>query len=193
MSARPLPAPIPRTRLLPRPDVARLLPAASAALARPVVAGPVALVVYLLRAAFGTRLARSPEAYFNFLADAFLHGQLHLRLLPPGTLDLIYYGDRVYIYWPPFPALLLMPVVALGGVGVSDRVYTAAFAALAIGLLAQLLATLDRLGIAPLSAARRGAFVATCAFGSALLILAPAGNVWAGGAICWRGLGWPAR
>jgi hypothetical protein len=38
---------------------------------------------------------------------------------------------------------------------------------------------LDQHGLAPLSAARRGALVATCAFGSALLILAPAGNVWA--------------
>lgn len=158
---------------------ARALAAPLAALARPRVAFPVALVAYLLRAALGTRLARSPEAYFNFLADAFLHGQLSLRLPPPGTLDLIFYGDRVYMYWPPFPALLLLPAVALGGVGISDRAYTALFAALAIGLLAGVLAALDRLGLAPLGPARRGALVATCAFGSALLILAPAGNVWA--------------
>lgn len=157
----------------------RVIEAVVAALARPLVATLATLVVYLLRAAVGTGLARSPESYFNFLADAFLHGQIALRLAPPGTLDLVYYGDRIYLYWPPFPAFLILPLVAIFGVGVSDRLYTAAFAALTIGLLAALLALLDCRGIAPLSAARRGALVATGAFGSMLLILAPAGNVWA--------------
>ena len=110
------------------------------ALAQPWVATAVALLVYLLRSAWGTRLARSDDAYFNYLADAFLHGQTYLREAPPHTLDLVYYGDRVYLYWPPFPAVLIAPLVALFGVVVSDRLYTAVIAALAIGLLARLLA-----------------------------------------------------
>ncbi len=148
------------------------------ALARPWVAFAAALVVYLLRAAWGTGLARSEDAYFNYLADAFLHGQTHLRLTPPHTLDLVYFADRTYLYWPPFPAVLVAPLVALFGVDVSDRLYTAVVAALAIGLLARLLAALDAVGIAPLDAARRGVLVAGIAFGSFVLILAPAGNVW---------------
>lgn len=166
-------------RSTPLAALGRGVEACAGALARPLVAGVVALVVYLARAAAGTGLARSSESYFNFLADAFLHGQIALRIAPPGTLDLVYYGDRIYIYWPPFPALLIAPLVALVGVGLSDRLYTAIFAALTLGLLAALLALLDRRGIAPLSAARRGALVATVGFGSMLLILAPAGNVWA--------------
>ncbi len=179
MRASSLPDAAGKDRTAPFAALGRGVEACAGALARPVVAGVVALVVYLARAAAGTGLARSSESYFNFLADAFLHGQIALRLAPPGTLDLVYYQDRIYIYWPPFPALLIAPLVALFGVGLSDRLYTAVFAALTIGLLAALLALLDRRGIAPLGAARRGALVATCGFGSMLLILAPAGNVWA--------------
>lgn len=148
------------------------------ALARPWVATAVALLVYLLRAAWGTQLARSDDAYFNYLAEAFLHGQTYLRQTPPHTLDLVYYGDRIYLYWPPFPAVLVAPLVALFGVGVSDRLYTVVIAALAIGLLARLLAALDLAGVAPLDATRRGILVVGVALGSFLLILAPAGNVW---------------
>lgn len=139
---------------MPLATLGRAIEACAGVLARPVVAVAVALVVYLARAAAGTGLARSAESYFNFLADAFLHGQIALRIAPPGTLDLVYYQDRIYIDWPPFPALLIAPLVAIVGVGLSDRLYTAVFAALTIGLLAALLALLDRRGIAPLSAAR---------------------------------------
>jgi hypothetical protein len=158
--------------------LARLGLAPFVALARAPIAFVAALVVYVGRAAWGTGLARSDDAYFNYLADAFLHGELALRQTPPHTLDLVYYADRVYLYWPPFPAIVVAPLVALFGVGVSDRLYTAVIAALAIGLLARLLVALDQSGIAPLDAARRGILVAGVAFGSFVLILAPAGNVW---------------
>lgn len=158
--------------------VDRWLGALFGALARPWVAASVALVVYLLRAVWGTGLARSEDAYFNYLADAFLHGQTFLRQAPPHTLDLVYYGDRIYLYWPPFPAILVAPLIALFGVGVSDRLYTAVIAALAVGLLARLLAALDLVEVAPLDAGRRGILVLGVAFGTFLLILAPAGNVW---------------
>jgi hypothetical protein len=148
-------------------------------LAQPWIAGFVALAIYLARAAaYPEHLARTSVAYFNYLADAFLHGQLHLRQLPPGTVDLVFYGDRIYLYWPPFPALLVAPLVALFGVGVSDTAYTAALGALSVALVARLLAALDECGIAPLDAGRRGLLVATIAFGSVVLILAHEGAVW---------------
>ena len=156
------------------------LPRLLAPLARPPVAGLVALAVYLARAAaYPQRLARTDFAYFNYLAEAFLHGQLHLRWLPPETVDLVFYGGRVYLYWPPFPALLVAPLVALFGLGVSDVVYTAVIAAVSVALVARLLAALDEAGIAPLDAGRRGLLVATCAFGSVLLIVAHEAGAWA--------------
>ena len=57
--------------------------------------------------------------YYNYLADAFLHGQLPLRLLPPTTQDLSFYQGQYYLYWGPLPAIILMPFVALFGVGFS--------------------------------------------------------------------------
>ena len=149
------------------------------ALARPLVAGAVALVVYLWRAMLEEQgLQRTDVAFFNYLADAFLHGQLSLRLLPPSTHDLVFYEGHFYLYWPPFPAIVVMPLVALAGVEVSDVVYTVVLAALAVALVAWLLAALTETGVAPLSADRRAILVLTVAFGSVLLILAPVGRVW---------------
>ena len=147
-------------------------------LAQPKVAGLVALAIYLARGFLSPAgLQVTNNAYFNYLADAFLHGQLAFRLPTTNRIDLVLYGGEVYLYSPPFPALLIMPLVELFGVGVSDVVYTAVFAAIGIALLSRLLAALTHTGIAPLSVERRAILVATCAFGSVLLILAPVGWV----------------
>ena len=56
--------------------------------------------------------------YQNFVyqADAFLHGQLHYRLLPPTLADSACFSSRCF--WPlgPFPSLLILPLVAAFGV-----------------------------------------------------------------------------
>lgn len=149
------------------------------ALARPGVVGLCALAVYLARAHLSpTGFARTPEADFNYLADAFLHGRLSLRLLPPSGVDLVHHAGRVHLYWPPFPALVVLPLVALWGVGVSDVLYTAVLAAVGVALLARFLRALDETGVAPLAAERRGLLVLGIAWGSVLLILAPVGRVW---------------
>lgn len=148
-------------------------------LAQPRIAGLVALIVYLGRALLAdTGLPYTEFAYFNFLADAFLHGQLNLRLPTPNDGDLVPYADKIYLYWPPFPAIVIAPLVALFGVAVSDVAYTAVFAAITIALLAKLLVALDATGLAPLTVERRAILVGACAFGSVLLILAPVGRVW---------------
>jgi hypothetical protein len=148
-------------------------------LAQPRTATLVALFVYMVRAAINPQAFQpTATAYFNYLADAFIHGQLYLRLDPASHLDLILHGGRTYLYWPPFPALLLAPVVALFGVGVSDVLYTVIFAALSLGLLANFLDALNTTGIAPLAVEYRAILVASCGFGSVLMILAPVGTVW---------------
>lgn len=148
-------------------------------LARPQIAGLVALVVYLVRAGTSPRfLGHSDFAYFNYLADAFLHGQLHLRLPTIRDTDLVLFADKTYLYWPPFPAVLVIPLVALFGVAVSDVLYTAMFAAISVALLAKMLEILDEYGVALLTVERRAILIATSAFGSVLLILASHGQVW---------------
>lgn len=132
-----------------------------------------------MRAALSpNRFGHTNVAYFNLFADAFLNGQLDLRDTPWNTVDLIDYGGKIYAYWPPLPAILVAPLVAMFGIGVSDVLYTVVFGAISIALLARLLVALDQTGIAPLDAARRGIIVAAVAFGSVVLILSPLGAVW---------------
>lgn len=156
-------------------------------LSRPWVAGLTALTIYLLRALVSPQgMDATQYAYYNYLADAFLHGQLGLRVLPPQLLDLLVYHDQVYLYWPPFPVLLLMPLVAIFGYAASDVAFAVVLGAATIALLAKVLAAFDRTGLAPLSAERRGILVATCAFGTFLLFLVPTGRVWYTGQV----IGW---
>ncbi len=148
-------------------------------LARPRIAGVIALCVYLLRSWLtGSNFGPTQSAYFNYLADAFLHQQLYLRLPTSNIIDLVDYAGKLYFYWPPFPAILLLPLIAIFGAGTSDVIYTPILGAVSIALLAKFLGLLDQTGIAPLSPERRGIMVASTAFGTFLLILAPAGGAW---------------
>ena len=73
---------------------------------------------------------------FFYLADAFLHGRtwLDVRL---GPQDVILQNGHVYVPFAPFPAIALMPIVAVVGPQVADQWETginAALAATAVGL-----------------------------------------------------------
>ncbi len=52
---------------------------------------------------------------FVYQADAFIHGQLNYRILPPSLIDSVEIDGK--FYWPlgPFSALILMPLVAIFG------------------------------------------------------------------------------
>jgi hypothetical protein len=145
----------------------------------PLISVMLALGCYLALAnLWGPFWRVSPVAYYNYLADAFLHGRLDLRLTPAVTLDLSAFKGRLYLYWPPFPAVLLMPFVALFGVGFSDIAFTAALGALNVGLVALLLRLADREGVAPLDRTRRGLLVLFFTLGTVHTTLAAHGRVW---------------
>ncbi len=67
---------------------------------------------------------------FFYLADAFLHGRtwLDVRL---GPQDVIIQDGRIYVPFAPFPAIALMPLVAITGPGVADQWESGINAALA--------------------------------------------------------------
>ena len=145
-------------------------------------AGGMALLVYALVALrLGSPGWETPYNYFAYLADAFLHGQLNLRLVPAETRDLVFYHSHVYLYWPPMPAILLMPLVAAFGVHVSDVLVVMLLGAADVALVAVFLRQVNEKGIAPLDPNRRALLVLFFALGSVLLPLAPFGNVWATG------------
>ena len=57
---------------------------------------------------------------FFYLADAFLHGRTWLDR-PFGPFDAVIVGARVYVPFAPFPAIAVMPLVALVGPVTADR------------------------------------------------------------------------
>jgi hypothetical protein len=145
----------------------------------PVAAGVFSFLVYTILAAQRAPVTGTSIApYFNYLADAFLHGQLHLRLIPATQHDLDLHNGRYYIYWPPFPAILLMPFVALFGVGFSDILFTLALGALNVGLVAYCLRLVDQNRLIPTTSFQRGILVLSFAFGTVHMLLAPLGMVW---------------
>lgn len=146
---------------------------------RPLSAGLFALILYgMLAAAHGGVFRPSVVPYYNYLADALLHGQLALRLTPPTIHDLVLYNQNLYLYWPPFPAILLMPFVLLGGVNISDIVFTVVVAALNVLLVAAILQAAQNRKLIRLSALQRGLLVLFFAMGTVHLVLAPLGRVW---------------
>ncbi len=145
---------------------------------KPLLAGLLALGCYALVANLhGGIFAVSASAYFNLLADAFLHGQLALRVVPSATADLVFYNNQYYLYWPPFPAVVLMPFVAVFGSGFSDIAFTIVVGALNVALTAGLLRAVNERLFA-LSQMQRAALVLFFALGTAHFTLAPRGRVW---------------
>ena len=73
-------------------------------------------VIYAACAPPSLWLAHTPYNHFAWLADAMLHGRLSLEGLPPayaGGNDFAQFEHRWFVVFPPFPALLLLPLVAV--------------------------------------------------------------------------------
>ena len=147
--------------------------------ASPVSAGIFSFCIYAICAAQrGPITGISSSPYFNYLADAFIHGQLSLRIIPPNLHDLALFNGHYYMYWPPFPAILLMPFIAVVGVGFSDVFFTLVIGALNVALLAYIFRLFDKQDLIPLDADQRGLLTIFFAFGTVHLFLSSLGIVW---------------
>lgn len=62
----------------------------------------------------------NPFNYFIYLADAFAHGRLHVLDTPFYFEELVYKDGLSYTIYPPMPALILVPFVALFGLSFSQ-------------------------------------------------------------------------
>lgn len=135
--------------------------------------------IYLIVSAYsGLLFKQSNHAYYNYLADAFLHGQTWFRTMPPSVDDLIFFNGKYYLYWAPFPALVMMPFVAIFSVQLNDVLYTLLIAALNVGLVAQLMRAACQAEILHLSKTQRAMLVFFFALGTVHFTLAPYGMVW---------------
>ena len=98
--------------------------------------------------------AHTPWNHFALLADAWRQGRLDLGGPPPlytGNNDFSHFAGKWYVVFPPFPALLLLPLVALASdpERVQDGQFFLWFAGLSPALLFLALEKLRRFGREP--------------------------------------------
>ena len=159
----------------PQPAIARFL----LLFENPLFASIFAFVIYFtLATAKGSPFRVTETAYFNFLADSFLHGQLHLRLMPETLHDISFFNGKYYLYWPPMPAIVLMPFVAVFGVNFSDVFFTMLVASVNVGVVALLLRAANDEKLIETDELTRALLVLFFAFGTVQITLAPLGRIW---------------
>lgn len=144
----------------------------------PAMLWAVCALVYVMT--LGERVSGpSDNNHFVHLADSFLHGQLSvIGDRAPGNNDWAHYSGRWYVAFPPLPAVVIAPAVAIWGTATWDRLYWALFAGLGPAALYWLLRRLRESGESQRSAREDVALSALLAFGSAYYFTAVQGTVW---------------
>lgn len=77
----------------------------------PIILFFITLVIY----AISNKGEGAMANYFVLLADAFLQGHLNIIEHPPWLNELVFWRDKYFVVFPPMPAFLLMPFVAIFG------------------------------------------------------------------------------
>jgi hypothetical protein len=124
-------------------------------------------------------LEPSPNNHFVHLAESVLHGQLSvLGDRPPGNNDWAEYEGRWYVSFPAFPAVVILPAVAIWGQATLDRLFWAILAGLAPALLFVLLRRLSETGSSARGTLENLLLTGLFAFGSVYFYVAVQGSVW---------------
>lgn len=110
---------------------------------------PIAVSVYVAIVFGAIALQWSHERWdYYFLAEAFISGRTWVEPIAPKFADTIVVGDRAYVPFPPFPAVVLMPLVWIFGVGALlpwEQAINVTLAATSVGLWWVLLGRVERL------------------------------------------------
>lgn len=131
-------------------------------------------------ALLGTRAGGPSENnHYVHLAASLLQGKLGvLGNTPPGTNDWAFYEGRWFVSFPPFPALVIAPAVAIWGLATRDALFWAGLAGLAPALLFVLLTRLRERGDSTRSLRDDLVLTAMFAFGTVYFYVAVQGTVW---------------
>ncbi len=158
-----------------------MTPSATPHSGRPTPGSRFPLIWLLLAAIFaywwfasGTLWRSSHWAHYTYLADALLQGQLHLARTPNDAGDMAVVGQKLYVVFGPFPALLLLPLVPLFARETPDILVLALTALAGVWAFHALLTRLHG-GRHP---ARTACATLTFALGTAMHYGAAMGNVW---------------
>lgn len=136
------------------------------------------LLIYWATAIWVGRTTTPPMAYYNELAEAFAQGRLYL-IDPPNTLDLTQHEGRWYVPFPPLPALVMLPWVALAGVeNTSVMVFSFVAGAGTVGLLWLILEAMTARGWSRLRPVDNLWLCTMFAIGSVHWSITIAGTVW---------------
>lgn len=73
--------------------------------------------------------------HFLLQAESFLQGRWDLHHVSSRTTDIITLHGKYYIVYPPFPAIVLLPFVAIWGIHTSDILFTTVLSACNLPLL----------------------------------------------------------
>lgn len=145
----------------------------------------VPLAIYVVTAAvyvafLGDRATSpSPDNHFVHLAESLLHGELGvLGNRAPGNNDWAFYEGRWYVSFPPFPAAVILPVVAVFHLDTLDRLFWALLAGVAPALIYVMLRTLRERGHSERSMRDELLLTTIFAFGSVYFFTAVQGAVW---------------
>jgi hypothetical protein len=122
--------------------------------------------------------AQSRAPHFVYQADAFLHGQLNLRVPPPNDNDWVLFEGKHYVSFPPVPAVLMTPFVALFGLGFNDVLFTLFFGALNVLLMFLILQRLRREGLGAAGTRENLWLTALFGFGTLHYVYSVLGEVW---------------
>ena len=104
----------------------------------PLIVFLLALSAYALSAQVWSH-AVSLAPHYVYLAHALLQRHVDLIQLPPTTYDLLHFNGRWFVAGSPMPSLMLLPFVALFGVGFSDVLFSVILGALDVALVYVLL------------------------------------------------------
>jgi len=125
----------------------------------------------------------TPFNHFAHQADAWLHGRQDLRFGEPpyaGGNDFAHFEGKVYISFPPFPAVLMMPMVALAGSpeDFQDGQFVIWLAGVAPAVLFLVLEKLRRTKRSPRSETTNVVLSALFAAGTVYFFTSVQGTVW---------------
>lgn len=97
-----------------------------------------ALFVYGLSAQVWVHVI-SIAPHYVYLAQALLRRRVDLIQLPPTTYDLLHVHGQWFVAGSPMPAIMMLPFVAIFGVGFSDVLFSVVLGAIDVALVYSLL------------------------------------------------------
>ncbi len=140
---------------------------------------PIVLFFAAFTLYFATSSGNTPFNYFVRLADAFLHGRYWVTDNPSWLSELLPGGNgRFYVVYPPMPAILLVPFVAVFGANFPQQILAHALGAGAVVVTYWTSMAINK-------NVKKSVYVALCVgVGSIVWFMSSVGSSWYLGQVC---------